>query len=556
MNKIINQFYFFLKCNRYILLLLGVATGFLHGDKLFSTNNGIDTEKIIFENEGLYESWLGIGRQGLVLIKLVLGQLDYNPYFAGMLALIFLVSGITAFGFLFESVWGKQHKSMLFLFGAIVIAHPILTEQLYFTLQGAEVTLAFNMCAVSLYCAHRFSARGMDINVKLQSKKPGIKSWVWFMGAILFLIPVLGVYQAFAPFYLFGIVALECLRCVSIERAVERQVKREFLYLLKLFSVFLTGFIINQGITMLFFSGSNYLEKQIQWNFADIGAGIRRILSHVRDVVFGNGVFYFGTFFLLAVGLFVLTVWHGRRKVRAGKWTNALYGWSVALLFGLFASPFFLTIIMGERPVIRGQLVLPFTTGFMTYLSGIMLVDKIEKSKKSEVKDLKKVHGRADSILIRVLKAYIVAISFLTMWQETDVTCRLYYTDAVRYQEDLLLAGNLEQDIAKFTGSCDYRGTVVFVGQQKARGNCASIKGDVMGQSLFAWDTEVEPVNFWSSSRIIGFMHCMGTNYQAPTKEQTALATSFAEGMNCYPAEGSIRLCRDMVVVKLSGETE
>ena len=151
-------------------------------------------------------------------------------------------------------------------------------------------------------------------------------------------------------------------------------------------------------------------------------------------------------------------------------------------------------------------------------------------------------------------KTILFLLCFTAIWQQTDITCRLYYSDAVRYQEDLWLAGNLEQDIIKFTGKCDYAGTVVFVGKRNAPGNCASLTGDVMGQSLFAWDTEVEPVNYWSSSRIIGFMHCMGTNYQAPTAAQTAQAAAQALEMPCYPAEGSIEWCGDFLVVKLSGE--
>ena len=148
----------------------------------------------------------------------------------------------------------------------------------------------------------------------------------------------------------------------------------------------------------------------------------------------------------------------------------------------------------------------------------------------------------------------VVAISIFTVWQEADVTCRLYYTDAVRYQEDLQLAGHLEYDIARFTGDCNYDGTVVFVGKRNATGNCASIRGDVMGQSLFAWDTDVEPKNYWSSGRIVGFMHCQGANYKAPNVEQVEKAVKYAKNMKCYPADGSIGMYSDVVVVKLSGE--
>lgn len=538
MNKFLRQFGYFLKRNQYTLILLSVFTFLIHGDKLFSTNSGIDTEKIIFENEELYESWLGIGRQGLVFIKWALGQLHYNPYFAAILTLTFLVGSIAAFGFLFEYVQKKAvPQAAFFLFGAIVIAHPILTEQLYFSLQGAEVTLAFILCAGSLLCAHRFAIRkhpaGKAVSTEKINYVEKTNSVISFACGVLLLFPALGVYQAFAPFYLFGIVALCCLRVLNTSGKRKQFAGEEIPYFFKLCSIFLTGFLFNQGITMLFFSGSNYLEKQIQWDITQICAGVGRILSHVRDVILGVGVFYFRAFLWMALVLFFLVLWYGRIKLREGQWSRGLFWWKLFLLLGLYASPFFLTVLLGERPVIRGQLVLPFTMGFMTYMSIVLLKDILADKKEW-------------------ILGCLAALGLLAVWQEADITSRLYYTDAVRYQEDLWLAGNLEQDIARFTDRCDYSGTVVFAGKRKAPGNCATITGDVMGQSLFAWDTGVEPENFWSSSRIIGFMHCMGTSYREPTREQTMLATEYAKDMPCYPAEGSLGWCQGMVVVKLS----
>lgn len=513
-RKLLREFLYFVKRNRYVILLLGIFTCLIHGDKLFSTNNGIDTEKIIFEGEEIYESWLGIGRQGLVFLKWMLGQRHYNPYFAGMLALLFLAAATILFTFLFELVrserGGDTHRmGQRFLnlaFGLLFISHPILTEQLYFSLQGAEVTLAFILCGVSLLFAHRRH----------------------FFPGMLLLLPALGVYQAMVPLYLFGIVALGCLHGMCVSSGI--RVKEEVLYVVRLTVVFLGSFALNQLITRMFFSKTRYLTNQIQWNRAEILEGILRIASHVRDVLWGSGIFYFAGFFWLAVGLGVVALWKNY------PWKISVVIWNLLLLLALYASPFYLSVVLGERPVIRGQLVLPFVMGFLAYLSGVLLQES--------AKNRPTVVG----------KLFLSMVVLYTVWQETDVTCRLYYTDAVRYQEDLWLAGNLEQDVIKFTGKCDYQGTVVFIGKRKAPGNCASLTGDVMGQSLFAWDTDVEPVNFWSSSRIIGFMHCMGTNYRAPTAEQTALALEVSGDMPCYPADGSMAWCDDMVVIKLSGE--
>lgn len=536
MQKIVSQIYLFIKRNRAVLAILGVMTGLLHGDKLFSINSGIDTEKIIFAEESLYESWLGIGRQGLVLLKWIMGQLSFNPYFAGVLTLTFLVTAVAAFGFLFEAVSGKQSRTALLLFGGIVIAHPILTEQMYFTLQGAEVTLAFNLTAVSLYCAHRFACK---------------RHLIWFAVAVILLIPTFGVYQAFVPLYMFGIISLGCLRLVNLRKADIQHVNKELLYVFKLCVVFLVAFMVNQVITSAFFTASDYLNKQIQWDFTQPVLGIRRILAHVRDVLLGNGVFYFGTFLWLACLSAIAFFMKARRKIGEKRWSGAVYIWGLALLAGLYISPFFLTILMGERPVIRGQLVLPFVMAYMTYLSYMLLAE--DRTRK--VTDVK----FARITFRKGVLAVLVAISALTIWLEADITCRLYYTDAVRYQEDLQLAGWLEKDIAVFTNDCDYDGTVIFVGKRKADGNCASIKGDVMGQSLFAWDTDVEPKNYWSSSRIVGFMHCLGASYTPPNAKQVEQAISCAGTMACYPADGGIAWCKDetgtdMVVVKLSGE--
>lgn len=541
MQKIINQIYLFLKRNDTVLAVLGVLTGLLHGDKLFSTNSGIDTEKIIYAGEDLYESWLGIGRQGLVLLKWMLGQLNFNPYFAGILTLVFLLSAVAAFGFLYESVSGRRSRGALFLFGAILISHPILTEQLYFTLQGSEVTLAFNLTAASLYCAHRFAC--------LPKERMGYR--IWFMVAVLLLIPTFGVYQAFVALYMFGVITLGCMRFVSCRRDGRQQVREEILYVTKVCIVFLTAFLINQTITRLFFSASDYLSKQIMWDFTQPLLGVKRILSHIRDVVLGNGIFYFGTFVPLALILLFVVYTVGRRKIKENLWTPAVVVWGVILLVGLFASPFFLTIFMGERPVIRGQLVLPFVMAFMAYMSYMLL---------AEGRAMKLVNSKHEKVILRRGSfVVLVAVSALTIWLEADITCRLYYTDAERYQEDLQLVGWLEHDIAVFTDNCDYDGTVVFVGKRDATGNCASIKGDVMGQSLFAWDTDVEPVNFWSSSRIVGFMHCQGVRYKAPSAGQVEIATQVAREMRCYPTKGSIVWCKDaegedMVVIKLSGD--
>lgn len=513
--------------NRYCLMFLSFFLCLLHGDKLFSANNGIDTEQLIYLGESFYGGWLGIGRQGLVFFKGLLGLTNYNPYFASLLMILFSVTACGSFGFLFEYVSKQQGAEVEKIswrwlgavFGLLVFAHPIMTEQYYFTLQGAEVALSFTLIAISLLCAHKWAEKG---------------SFWWLVFSVLLIVPVFSVYQAMVPLYISAGAALGCLHGWPAGKA--KEVKKEIYYVGHLAAAFFCGYILNQLITALFFTRSKYLSGQIQWDISDIGAGIRRILSHIRDVAAGGGVFYFRTFFGLAAILGFLLLFHITRKQK----TWGMRIWSLLLLFSVYGGPFYLTVVIGERPVIRGQLVLPFTMGYMAYLSGVLLIGAVKESRRR--------------LPVTVAALFLTAICVVAVWQEAASTCRLYYSDKVRYEGDMRLAENIGQDIEKFTGEYNFDGTVIFIGKRENVHNNATVTGDVMGHSLFEWDTQAEPLYFHSTRRILGFMHCMGIGYKMPNEEQTRQAAQCAAQMPCYPAEGSIAWCGETLVVKLSEE--
>lgn len=463
----------YIKRNRYVLFFMALAVLLIHGAKLNSVNVGIDTEKIIFNNWGLYEGWLGIGRQGLVFLKILLETTWFNPFFAGILTVLLLMTSYISFSFLFEYIQSRQgrnveHKGYRWLtlgFGLIVIAHPILTEQLYFTLQSAEVLAAVTLVALSLLCACLW-ADG--------------KNFLWLIPAALMMLIPFSVYQAMVPLYLFGAVAVLCLRAFG---SAEITIKKEFGYALRHAVAFLIGFAANQIITSLFFSTSSYVTGQVAWGTEDFAEGIRHILSHVKAVVTGDGVFYFRNFFVISLLLIIAVIAHMLR--RKGQQTGQKI-WQVLMLIALLASPFYLTLVLGNRPVIRAQLSLPFITGFLVYLTGILLKGK--------------------------WNILLAAVCVVTVWQEADNTARLYYTDAVRYEQDVLMADSLMREITKITGDKEYDRPVVFIGRWENEGNPSCQPGDVMGRSMFAWDTDVEPLYFGAVAESWALCSAWGRN--------------------------------------------
>lgn len=518
-RKTASEFVSYLWRVRYAVFALTVYTFVLHHGMFDTLVPGIDTEHIINNPESMYDSWLLIGRQGLLLAKFLSGNMVFNPSFAVLLTLLFMIPVCLPAPFLGALAGGntegyRREAWLVFAFGAIVVSHPILTEQFYFTLQSAELAFSFLLLEVCLFGAHFWSS----------TKNP-----VWLFSSILLLQIPFSTYQAFVPLFIAGAVGM----CLLQSLFTERSVREQLLYVGRFILLFLGGFLLNQVISRLFFMTSSYLSEQYNWGKTGFTGGCLAILSHMRDVCLGNGTFYFIEFFLLCIALFFLLLRNCFRAKKKG--TNL---WQLFLFFAWCASPFYLSILLGSRPVIRAQLILPFVTGATAFFCGYLF--------------LHRERAAFGKVFRCIIGSLLILLLFDTVYREASVTSRLYYSDSIRMQGDLSLANSLQKDIGIFTGESDFSGTVIFWGRREAATNSSCIQGDIMGQSLFNWDVDVEPFSFYSSLRIIHFLNDLGASYQPPDCEQVDRVAGLMDNIPCYPAPGSILWVEDTVVVKLS----
>ena len=86
-RKTASEFISYLWRVRYAVFALTVYTFVLHHGMFDTLVPGIDTEHIINNPESMYDSWLLIGRQGLLLAKFLSGNMVFNPSFAVLLTL-------------------------------------------------------------------------------------------------------------------------------------------------------------------------------------------------------------------------------------------------------------------------------------------------------------------------------------------------------------------------------------------------------------------------------------------------------------------------------------
>lgn len=506
---------------RYAAAALAAYSFLLHFRLMCSSVPGIDTEHVISSSQAMYDSWLGIGRQGLVFTKLISGNLLLNPDFAAFLSLLLLLPVCLLVPFLGGLACGrtagyKGEAWLVLLFGMTVCGHPVLTEQLYFTLQSAEVIFSCLLLELCLLCAHFWSA---DRNPLL------------LLPTVLLLQLPFSTYQSFVPLFIAGAVGMALLRSLFTDLSVRRQLG----YVGRFALAFLGGFLLNQLVSRLFFMSSSYLSEQLYWTEAGFVKGCLKILSHIRDVFTGQGTFYFAEFGILCLALLGIVLW---RCFRTGK--AAVSVWRLFLLCAWFASPFYLSVLLGMRPVIRAQLTLPFVTGGTAFLCGYLFLQwNAELSRR---------------VCRNAAGVFLALLCISAVYREASVTSRLYYSDAIRAQGDYALAVSLQKDIQAFTGETGYSGVVLFWGRREASKNPSCIEGDIMGQSVFNWDTDVEPLYFYSSNRIVDFLNALGSSYSKPDASQLADAAEVMEAVPCYPSPGSIFWVGDAVAVRLSDE--
>ncbi|MBD5451109.1 MAG: hypothetical protein HDR25_00565 [Lachnospiraceae bacterium] len=503
------RFYEYAKQKYHLWLTVFLIALCSHGTMMFSNSVGIDTEDIITLKDLFYNGWLSVGRQGLVLLKALLGTKVFNPYLAGAASLFFITMTCFLWTYLFSYISQKDNLAAELLFSVLLIVSPLMTEQFYFKLQSMEVTAGFCLTAVSLFLLYR--AAEFDC---------GRERYALTIGSALLNLVLFSLYQVMLALFIFGAAA-----CFFLHYFVRENRERSILMRFAVLSpvVFLVSFIGNQVITAIWFgTGMTYLTTQSAWFSLPLRDCLLRILNHTGRIAISWGLHY-TKFYPIGCLLLVILVICLVKK-RADNKGLFLGIFSLLMVMG---GPLYMTVICAGEPVLRSQLVMPFALGFLAYVL-ILLAG----------------HNR------RLMYALIV-LCIIAGYGQLNVTLRLNYTDMVRYESDVRIAASIMEEINKLEDDT-HSYPVIFIGKHHAELNNSCVQGELIGYSFFEWDTDIEPYSFFSTRRILGFLHTLGGNYAQGNEQQFGEAIAYSQGMNNWPMRGSIKLHDGYIIVKLS----
>jgi len=182
-----------------------------------------------------------------------------------------------------------------------------------------------------------------------------------------------------------------------------------------------------------------------------------------------------------------------------------------------------LAIIGGNRPPLRSLYALPLAFAFMLFY----LIMSYKK--------------RAASV--------IACFALLAAVYQAQITAQVFYSDQIRYNEDVRLAHELNNLITQVQ-SDNEKLPVALIGKYQAASVFKTnfLQGEVIGHSVFEWTNKPSD----TTERGLAFMKSLGFNYDMPYNEQLDQAHKEALLMPAYPDPSCVKRMRDFIVVRIS----
>ncbi len=527
------QFYFFLK---YIaahpfsglFLLAGILISWI--PYAFADDYYVDSEIIINLPKTNY-NWLEIGRYGLVFTRRLLGTNWYNPYYTGILMLFFLwLSGMTL-SYLCSKLFPKLPTAVTVLGSLVFLTYPTFTEQYYFQFQAAEVTFGLWLSIV---------AAGL---FRTYVKDGRISCFIW---TVPVYVLTFSIYQSFIPLtlccYLGIFLSLSMSEALS-PRVLRRSILGSMLH-------FVLSFVISQAIGRICFPSSGYLSNQVIWTAEDTSPflAFKTIAGTAARMLVGHGLFY-TAILLLAMILAVSGCIFLYKKACLPPLQLMLMTLSA---IGIAITPFILTILMGANTSVRTQFTYPLAAIFLLYFGFQTLF--YEKKDGSAQRTGIKNYPKAFATALRLLPATLLLVAACSqiftvrlIWNAHD------YVATFDRQKATEIISVLYDEPAM----CDKWGTMLwgYLQPDTPYEDILANSHSSLFLSVFNLEYDEEPLCYYSTVRILGYMDSIGHDFVLPTHQTQNLAQYLMreETPDVYPAEDCTRSVNYTFLLNLGG---
>ena len=485
-----------------LVMLAGVLISYV--PYAFATDYYVDSE-VVINIPGTNYNWLEIGRYGLVFARRLLNTNWYNPYYTGILLLLFLwLTGMT-FAYICGKLFPKLSTPITTLGSLIFITYPTFTEQYYFHFQSAEIGLGLWL---SMLAAGMFA-------LFVRNRK-----WSCFFVTLPVYVLTFAIYQSFIPLTLCTYLAI-FLSLIFKEETTADTVRRSIAGSIV---HFLIALVISQGINRICLPASGYLSDQVVWTSGtSLKDSILTVAAACIRMLIGHGIFY-TTLLLFAVMLCAASFWFYRQKPVA----QIILGMLACV--GIAATPFALTLLMGESTAIRSQFTYSLAAVFLLYFSMQSLLEFGAISPKTP-----KISANIKQYTITAVLLVITVTQIGTVRYIWKAHC--YVADYDRETAEELIKTMYDTFIVN-----DKKGTIFWGYLQPETPYDETLKSSpsYLFTSVFNLEHNMEPYCFYSTNRILGYMESMGHTFTYPNQRTHTISRYILnrENLAAFPEEG------------------
>lgn len=534
-NKLsVSNFFSFLEQNKILIFVPIITCLIMYGIKLFHFTIGIDTE--LYMGKKQFINWLSIGRFGLVLLQKLWIYNFFNPFTAVFVALIFFIFSIWLWLYVIDFYSKGKIKNYTLLFFALIYeTSQVWSEQMFFTLQCAEImfaTFLIPLCVIWL------------IELVEQQQKNIFYLAINFVGWVFFACFLISIYQSFILLIAVGFIACFILQKTFTTEKTQNNKKINWQICIKafcllIFALFLYIVLNNIILKIYAIEQSDYLIEKTKNHrgerinflhnaflyfytrtFCNIGF-CRKIIESVIALHAQSGMkavevlqqSYQQPNYILII-LIISFIFYSIKNSQKSFLYILL---NIALIISIYICP-----VMGND-AIRVKVMNPFIFGFMTMLVIHFLPHKINIT----------------AILITTV------VCFFNIQNIAD----FQYSDKLRYDADVRFAqiinDRLLHCIEETNAPADI--PIIFAGNYKHNYLNYVKKGETCGYSSFEW------VNNINDKRPLAFMRTLGMIYSDTENEKIVeQAQKISLEMPCYPDKNCIRNEGDFIIIKLS----
>jgi len=527
----------FCRNNIPLIIAVTITLFFTYGIKLFMNSIGIDTEIFMADKSHMLKWSMSIGRFGYVLLAKLWYIKEFNPFTAFFTAFC-LIWFFTISWCYIVAIFSRDtvRNNKLIPFALVFMTMPVWAEQFYFLLQAAENTLIISLCPYVIY----FLFKGFLDNEKRK-----------IICAFILLVFMISVYQAIVPMFCCGVFI--CFLLLQEHSDYEPRIYRSLcfkLFITLIISLAVYSFIDRIIIPVVFhIDKSNYVDEMNKWGRRSLRENIIRILGFGYSITIGhiplvqnivhpliarytnidiksidkivNISRVCGNILLLPAAVFFLIKITLVMRVTIPLKRRFLY---ILAGIGIPLCIILLAVIGGSRPPVRSLYALPLASAFMLFY-------------------LIKTYKKKAAFIVTCLSLFVAVY-------QAEITAQLFYSDQMRYNEDVRFAYELNNLITQVQPAHE-KLPVVIAGRYQITSQYRTnfLQGEVIGHPFFEWDF---PLPTSPTLRGLIFMKSLGINFDIPEENQIEQALKEAESMPYYPNPGCVKRMQDFIVVRIS----